>query len=296
MKKCLLLILVALTFYPSNELIAQQEKTLYFYHDGDVDMFTCSDIDKISFELGNGLEWTIRRGDRVDRIPVDKVDSVCFVSYDAPLFKCPDSHHPHMIDLGIGTKWACCNVGATKPEGCGGYYAWGETSEKFYYALHTYQYAYQDNNGHFWDDDTQSRYSCRSLGSDISGTSYDVAHVRWGAPWCMPTKEDMEKLVNNCSHVWTTENGVYGLRFTGPNGGSIFLIPNGYRWEGAAYHIEWGFDYWSSTQTPDGSVIAASWDLSSGHACGLFNHLGNDNWFYNGRRWHGRVVRPVVRN
>ena len=36
------------------------------------------------------------------------------------------------IDLGLpsGTKWASCNVGATKPYEYGGYYAWGETSEK----------------------------------------------------------------------------------------------------------------------------------------------------------------------
>ena len=33
-----------------------------------------------------------------------------------------------MIDLGLpsGTKWACCNVGASKPEDYGGYYKWGE--------------------------------------------------------------------------------------------------------------------------------------------------------------------------
>ena len=26
---------------------------------------------------------------------------------------CPDDHHPHWIDLGIGTQWSCCNVGAS---------------------------------------------------------------------------------------------------------------------------------------------------------------------------------------
>ncbi len=41
---------------------------------------------------------------------------------------CPDNHHPHMIDLGLpsGTKWACCNVGASKPEDYGDYYKWGQ--------------------------------------------------------------------------------------------------------------------------------------------------------------------------
>ena len=28
---------------------------------------------------------------------------------------CPDSNHPHAIDLGIGVRFACCNVGAAAP-------------------------------------------------------------------------------------------------------------------------------------------------------------------------------------
>ena len=46
---------------------------------------------------------------------------------------CPDSNHPHAIDLGIGVKFACCNVGASSPEQYGDYYAWGETNEKMTY-------------------------------------------------------------------------------------------------------------------------------------------------------------------
>ena len=55
---------------------------------------------------------------------------------------CPDDNHPHMIDLGLpsGTKWACCNVGASSPEEYGGYYAWGETTEKDVYDWNTYTY------------------------------------------------------------------------------------------------------------------------------------------------------------
>ncbi len=34
------------------------------------------------------------------------------------------------VDLGLSVNWATCNVGANKPEGYGGYYAWGETEEK----------------------------------------------------------------------------------------------------------------------------------------------------------------------
>lgn len=55
--------------------------------------------------------------------------------HDYPLkhstHSCPDNNHPHMIDLGLpsGTKWACCNVGASKPEDYGGYYEWGQIAD-----------------------------------------------------------------------------------------------------------------------------------------------------------------------
>ena len=36
------------------------------------------------------------------------------------------------VDLGLpsGTLWATCNVGASKPEEYGNYFAWGETEPK----------------------------------------------------------------------------------------------------------------------------------------------------------------------
>lgn len=61
--------------------------------------------------------------------------TLLLVALTAKAQSCPDDNHPHMIDLGLpsGTKWACCNVGATKPEEYGGYYTWGETEEKSVY-------------------------------------------------------------------------------------------------------------------------------------------------------------------
>ena len=133
---------------------------------------------------------------------------------------CPDNNHPHAIDLGLpsGTKWCCCNVGASTPEGYGGYYAWGETSEKSVYNWNTYAY-YHDSNGDGWA--SYDEYT--NIGSDIAGTSYDVARVRMGAPWRMPSVGQMEELINNCSRQWTQLNGVNGILVTGPSGGQIFL-------------------------------------------------------------------------
>ena len=195
---------------------------------------------------------------------------------------CPDNHHPHMIDLGLpsGTKWACCNVGATTPEGYGNYYAWGETQPKSVYNDVTYSYfTGQDTNGDGWID---TNFSVVNIGSDIAGTGYDAATANWGAPWRMPTKAQCEELKNSCTSEWTTQNGVSGRKFTGPNGGTIFLPAAGNRWYGKLYGLGSDGDYWSSTLNesyPDGA-----WCLNF-HSGGVYVD-GYD-------RRYGLSVRPV---
>ena len=139
---------------------------------------------------------------------------------------CPDDKHPHLIDLGLpsGTKWACCNVGAETPEAYGNYYAWGETEEKNSYSPKSYQYCTGvDTDGDGWyDEDVQYLEAEQDFGDTISGT-HDVAHVKWGESWQIPTLQQFRELLDNCSSEWTSVNDVEGRRFTGPNGASIFL-------------------------------------------------------------------------
>ncbi len=140
------------------------------------------------------------------------------------------------VDLGLpsGTKWASCNLGATKPEEYGGYYAWGEIEEKDSYNWETYIHC----------DGSWS--TCHDLGSDIRGTAYDVAHVKWGGDWVMPTYEQMKELIDNCKYRWMNNNGVYGVVFVGPNGNRIFLPAAKYRADNPETIISGG-RYWSST-------------------------------------------------
>ena len=151
---------------------------------------------------------------------------------------CPDGNHPHMIDLGLpsGTLWACCNVDASFPEECGGYYAWGETQTKQTYDWDTYKYGhYQNPTNHHKEVITDD------IGSNISSTSYDVATVSWHAPWRMPTIDQCEELTKFTKNKWTIHNGIKGTKFEGTNGNVIFLpafITNENKLQG------W---YWSST-------------------------------------------------
>jgi hypothetical protein len=187
---------------------------------------------------------------------------------------CPDDNHPHIIDLGLpsSTKWACCNVGASTPEGYGGYYAWGETEEKDYYSLSTYI--------HY--DDSSSTY--HDLGSDIAGTQYDVAHVKWGGSWVMPSKDQNQELIENCNYEWIIVNDVMGAQFTGPSGGTIFLPAAGNRSAGDLYYAGSSGYNWSSTQEPPYSYSAYR----------LYFNWYNAYWSYGNYRYCGHTIRPII--
>ena len=175
------------------------------------------------------------------------------------------------VDLGLSVKWANHNVGAAAPEEYGNYYAWGETRIKLEYYWEDYKY-YNSSTDDF-----------DNIGSNISGTSYDVAHVRWGGGWRMPTLNEIKELINKCSWQWTTVNGVNGYKVTGPNGNSIFLPAAGYRLGTELYYRGSNGIYWSGTLYENISYYAYFLNFGS----------GNRYWDYNSRGY-GFSVRPVT--
>ena len=240
-------------------LCGAMAQPIYVYRkDGPKETFQRSNVESIRYSKEdmdgvthpNYVVQEFCTSEGITRIPLSAIDSVVYMPYSPSYLTCPDDHHPHAIDLGLpsGTKWACCNVGATAPEEYGGYYAWGETSEKDYYDEDNY--AYYNSSSKNWI----------SIGDDIAGTSYDVAHVQWDGSWVMPSLDRQMELINNCNREWSTVNGVSGTLVTGPNGGQIFLPAAGNRWLGDLNGAGFCGYYWSSTQDPD---------YYSGFACGL---------------------------
>ena len=185
------------------------------------------------------------------------------------------------VDLGLpsGIKWATCNVGATKPERYGGYYAWGETEEKENYDWSTYKWCNGSKN-------TMTKYCTDSYYGTVDNKTEldpedDVAHVKWGGDWRMPTKAELNELLTNCTWTWTTQNGVNGYMVTGPNGNSIFLPAAGTRY-GTNLGSSDGGCYWSSSLNEGNSYGAFHFHFSSGHFTSG----------YSGRHY-GWPVRPV---
>ena len=169
-----------------------------------------------------------------------------------------------MVDLGLSVKWAGWNVGASRPEEYGGYYAWGELHEKSNYIGSTYQ----------WDG--------IFIGGTISGTQYDVARAQWGDSWRMPTLAECQELVNKCTWTWMIYNGVAGQKVTGPNGNSIFLPAAGERYGMGVFQPGWYGFYWSGVYG----------ERYSGAACYLYFDLGNVYWTHHAS-YRGLSVRPV---
>ena len=145
------------------------------------------------------------------------------------------SHNGHeYVDLGLSVKWATCNVGAQNPEEYGEYYAWGETRPKTIYTWRGYRFR---ASGDSYSDIKFSKYNPDEILDHLKKTvldlADDVANVKWGGNWRMPTKEEMEELAWNCDWIWTTQNGVNGVKITSKVEGytdrSIFIPAAGYR-------------------------------------------------------------------
>ncbi|MBR5332511.1 MAG: hypothetical protein IKV32_04340 [Muribaculaceae bacterium] len=150
------------------------------------------------------------------------------------------------VDLGLpsGTIWAGWNLGATAPEEFGDYYACGETETKAEYSLSNYSHWFDKNEDGYL---TANPVYCEfiDIGSNISGTKYDVARLNWKGKWRIPTYEEFKELISYCTWTWIYYKDSYGYKVTGLNGVSIFLPFAGYISGTTFYPIRGR--YWSST-------------------------------------------------
>lgn len=116
-----------------------------------------------------------------------------------------------LVDLGLSTKWAKYNVGATDEKQLGGLFGFGDMTG-FQTSINLEDYA----------------------SADIYKTDRDVANKVYGSWVTMPTIDEFEELFTECKKEWVedTMNHVAGYKFTGPNGNSIFLPAAGTRTQG----------------------------------------------------------------
>ena len=100
------------------------------------------------------------------------------------------------VDLGLSVNWATHNVGASAPHKVGYLIPLGNV--------------------------TGTKKSAKRHYEEVSGAS-DIATVKMGKGWRMPTAQEMLELIDKCEWKQKNIKGVKGAQVTGPSGESIFL-------------------------------------------------------------------------
>ncbi len=168
------------------------------------------------------------------------------------------------VDLGLSVKWADRNIGATRPEVCGDYFAWGETKPKDDYSRKTH--VYYDENGNITKYNQDSREGIVD-NKMVLEPEDDAAHVNWGGKWRMPTDEEWQELCTKCVWAWSTVDNMPGFNVTGPNGNRIFLPAAGARIGTEGEGVGFLGHYWSSSLFlgwfEDGVIITSAYQPSA---------------------------------
>ncbi len=226
-------------------------------------------------------KWTDENGKIVSTTATCTITVTATMTYTAHFstYEC--------VDLGLpsGTQWATFNVGAAAPEQYGDYFAWGETEPKEHYDW-TNEGDYKWGVYNF-EDETNSgmtKYN-ETDGVTMLETEDDAASVNWGGDWYMPTRAEMQELLDNCDLTWTTDyqgTGVSGYIVSSratDNTNAIFFPA-----AGSYYQTDYreGGCYWTSSVWGEYPAMAYSWDLT--------DDFGEWSFEY---RMRGYSVRPV---
>lgn len=168
------------------------------------------------------------------------------------------------VDLGLRVMWATCNVGAAQRTDYGDKFGWGETEKKAEYTA-----------------ENSATYEKPGHGNILGSTDYDAARAQWGERWRLPTRDEMQELLDSCTWRWTTLDQHEGYLVTSRvNGNTIFLpaagLGNGREIDG----VDEDGNFWTAGFI--GSDRAYSLGFYRGHKAVNLS-----------ARYYGRSIRPV---
>ena len=197
-----------------------------------------------------------------------------------------------------GPLWAKCNVGTTKPDECGYYFWWGDTvgyqrnadNDGWISVKDLSPFLFSSANcpsSRACDSWSQLRASGYIDSAGVLTSDHDAATAHLGAPWRMPTCDEMDALLKNCDRVWTTSGGNVGCLVKGRGAYAtrcIFFPVTGYG-EGAGFGGAGYAACWSSTPSP----------VSNARCLVFASDFVNESWINLSSDFcmRGRPVRPV---
>ena len=148
-----------------------------------------------------------------------------------------------LVDLGLSTKWAKCNIGANSETELGSLVGFGDLTG-YNTSINPEDYA----------------------SGDVYKSAQDIANKVTDGKTTIPTIAEYEELFRCCKVEWIEKEGVAGYKFTGPNGNSIFMPAAGSRTQGTTTSVGTEGRYLS------GSVNATDPQFAMSY---LFNQGGN---------------------
>ena len=161
---------------------------------------------------------------------------------------------PEKVDMGFGPKWRGWNVGASKAEDYGNYYAWGETYTKDEYSWETYKFRQSYNTMTKYVSNPKEGYPSGFSDGKVDLESVDDAATQnLGSSWRMPTYQEMQALYNSVDMKWTRYKEVYGIVMTskidGFSNAVLFFPAGGYRSGSGSGAVKTGVygQYWTAS-------------------------------------------------
>ena len=174
------------------------------------------------------------------------------------------------VDLGLpsGVRWSTCNIDATAPGQPGKLYAWGETATKTNFV------------------DANSKTNNKQM-EDISGDpTYDVATVKWGKGWRLPTEKEFYELLCYCNYEYEPNGNIYWQKFTSRINNKVLYLPaTGFKESSDKLRYpKTNGSYWTSSPVIDQYNSAA----------GIYHFAVDEGRMSHGGRSMGNAVRPVT--
>ncbi|MCQ2188410.1 MAG: toll/interleukin-1 receptor domain-containing protein [Paludibacteraceae bacterium] len=180
------------------------------------------------------------------------------------------------VDLGLpsGLLWATCNIGASKLEEVGDYFAWGETVTKDWYDSKTAKSC---------GDEFNLIKSNIINDKGVLTKEFDAATKNIGNNWRMPTNIEFDELIDNCNWVLCSLNETYGYKVSSTtNHNWIFLPFTGFVASNVLKDEKYAY-YWSSFVRKDKTIKSYNLFLSS-----------QTKEVQSSYRYNGFPIRPVM--
>lgn len=218
----------------SNILIAKSKVKVLWGNEADLDVFgalgylSTGFVPKGTEPAPEGVTVSVSSDRSHIHVQVDEDSPIGTYTYSvtdaetssSAFFSVTVSDGHDLVDLGLSVLWATQNVGAEYPESYGLYFSFGNIEG---------HHLNKTSDGYDFENDYKNTPGYL-LKQSIAAydAEHDPATAAWGSNYRMPTKLEMQELLNECTWTPTSDyegTGVKGQIVTGPSGNSIFL-PN----------------------------------------------------------------------